>query len=77
MGVKNLQDTKTLTTVLQNRSVRMLHRRNFIRRSTGLGVGLLGGPSLSSCGSRNDDNDMTAGEGPTDVDNLTFALNLE
>lgn len=68
-------DTSVMTQLLLKRDEKRARRRAFFRNTGGLGVGLVAGVALSACGG--DNNAVAQPEGPSDLEILNFALNLE
>ena len=66
-----------LIDVLQTRAKKLEDRRQFFRKTSAVGAGVVGGMILSACGGGGDDAIAQPTTGPTDVEILNFALNLE
>lgn len=77
-----VSDTDALIAALQKRAKDRGDRREFIRKTAGFAVGVIGGAAITACG-RNTSAQTSGGSGssgssgPTDADILNFALNLE
>jgi len=66
--------------LLQKRTEKLAERRRFFRKSGGFAVGMAGGAILAACGGGGSDaigQAVPGGSGPSDIDILNFALNLE
>ncbi|MGI4777022.1 MAG: ferritin-like domain-containing protein [Janthinobacterium lividum] len=63
--------------MLQKQNEKRAQRRNFFRKSSGYAAGMAGGAILAACGGGGNNAIGQATTGPTDVDILNFALNLE
>ena len=66
--------------LLQKRAEKLAERRRFFRKSGGFAVGMAGGAILAACGGGGSDaigQAVPGGDGPSDIDILNFALNLE
>jgi len=63
--------------MLQRQNEKRAERRNFFRKSSGYAAGMAGGAILAACGGGGNNAIGQATTGPTDVDILNFALNLE
>jgi hypothetical protein len=66
--------------LLQKRTEKLAERRRFFRKSGGFAVGMAGGAILAACGGGGSDaigQAVPGGDGPSDIDILNFALNLE
>jgi hypothetical protein len=66
--------TRTLE-LLDQRAAKLAERRQFFRRTSGFAAGMAGGAILTACGGGG--GSAVAADGPTDVEILNFALNLE
>ena len=71
-----MSDKSLLIDVLQKRAQKLEDRRQFFRKTSGVAVGMAGGVVLSACGGSFNDA-IAQSTGPTDVEILNFALNLE
>jgi len=60
-----------------NRARKLADRRFFLRRTGGVGLGVVGGMVLGACNGGSGDNANAQTSGPTDAEILNFALNLE
>ncbi|MEO6749530.1 MAG: ferritin-like domain-containing protein [Casimicrobiaceae bacterium] len=60
-----------------NRARKLADRRFFLRRTGGMGLGVVGGIVLGACNGGSGDNANAQTSGPTDAEILNFALNLE
>ncbi|RZL42461.1 MAG: ferritin-like domain-containing protein, partial [Variovorax sp.] len=65
-----------LIDMLQNKARKLEDRRQFFRKTSAVGAGVVGGMILSACGGGGDDAVAQTTTGPTDVEILNFALNL-
>lgn len=63
--------------ILQKQTQKRAERRNFFRKSSGYAAGMAGGAILAACGGGGNNAIGQSAAGPTDVDILNFALNLE
>ncbi|MGJ7579230.1 ferritin-like domain-containing protein [Variovorax sp. RHLX14] len=63
--------------ILQKQTEKRTERRNFFRKSSGYAAGMAGGAILAACGGGGNNAIGQSTTGPTDVDILNFALNLE
>ena len=63
--------------ILQKQTQKRAERRNFFRKSSGYAAGMAGGAILAACGGGGNNAIGQSTTGPTDVDILNFALNLE
>jgi hypothetical protein len=66
----------TLIDALQQRAEKRADRRRFFTKTSGFAAGLAGGAILTACGGGGSDS-IAQTAGPTDVQILNFALNLE
>ncbi|MES2185709.1 MAG: ferritin-like domain-containing protein [Pseudomonadota bacterium] len=66
----------TLINALQQRAEKRADRRRFFTKTSGFAAGLAGGVILTACGGGGGDS-IAQTAGPTDVQILNFALNLE
>jgi hypothetical protein len=71
-----MSNSSQLIDVLQQRAKKLEDRRQFFRKSSGVAIGMAGGMVLSACGGSISDA-VGQTSGPTDVEILNFALNLE
>ena len=63
--------------LLQKQTQKRAERRNFFRKSSGYAAGMAGGAILAACGGGGNNAIGQSTTGPTDIDILNFALNLE
>ena len=63
--------------ILQKQTQKRAERRNFFRKSSGYAAGMAGGAILAACGGGGNNAIGQSTTGPTDIDILNFALNLE
>ncbi len=66
-----------LIDMLQTRAKKLEDRRQFFRKGSAIGAGMVGGMILTACGGGGDSVFAQQTTGPTDVEILNFALNLE
>ncbi|HEX5280726.1 MAG TPA: ferritin-like domain-containing protein [Micropepsaceae bacterium] len=79
-----VSDKDALIAALQKRAKDRGDRREFLRKSAGFAVGIVGGAAITACGrntsaqtSGGSGSGTPPGSGPTDAEIFNFALNLE
>ena len=69
--------SKLATQVMERRTRKLAERRYFLRQTTAIGAGVIGGMVLGACNNGGDNANAQTSSGPTDAEVLNFALNLE